>query len=431
MLKRITRLALSCLILIPLAGASAQTEMFSPLSQGTPNFICNIQNVAGDSGSSELVVSIKIPYDELLFLKSRDGFRAKAEITITLNDENNEQTYLESFNINVSADNYDSTSSRTLFHYFSTTIDSKPGDFTFHCQVTDLDSRSSAQLVQKITLQDFAAEGLSISDLTLFDATQLSEEYRDMIREMFADTFDELSNFVVAKFEVYSNSTSEKLIIEYDLVDFRSRPIQSGKVAFPKKGYRTGVFLPFSPSLLSGGIHEVSLKIEDGDDKKEFQRKLQTRFSPHPFLPNNLQTAIEQMRYVAEKNEVQRILKAPVEDQKKMFEEFWEAKDPSPGTPVNELMVEYYQRVAFSNLHFSSLRDGWKTDMGMVYILYGPPSDVQREPYNVFARRYSGREIHAYENWFYYEVNRQFIFADYNGFGEFYLLNPEAVYLDH
>ena len=41
-------------------------------------------------------------------------------------------------------------------------------------------------------------------------------------------------------------------------------------------------------------------------------------------------------------------------------------------------MEEYFYRVAYSNENFNSWGQGWETDMGMIYILFGPPDEVQR-----------------------------------------------------
>lgn len=42
-----------------------------------------------------------------------------------------------------------------------------------------------------------------------------------------------------------------------------------------------------------------------------------------------------------------------------------------------ELIRIYYNRVVYSNLYFSSNKEGWKSDQGMIFILFGPPSRIQ------------------------------------------------------
>jgi GWxTD domain-containing protein len=45
---------------------------------------------------------------------------------------------------------------------------------------------------------------------------------------------------------------------------------------------------------------------------------------------------------------------------------------------ARELIRIYYNRVYFSNYYFTSTREGWKTDRGMVYIIYGPPEAIYK-----------------------------------------------------
>ena len=69
------------------------------------------------------------------------------------------------------------------------------------------------------------------------------------------------------------------------------------------------------------------------------------------------------------------------DDEKEQFiEEFWRRRDPTRNTLVNEYKEEHYRRIAYANDHFSSGFDGWKTDRGRIYIMYGPPAEILRNP---------------------------------------------------
>ena len=62
------------------------------------------------------------------------------------------------------------------------------------------------------------------------------------------------------------------------------------------------------------------------------------------------------------------------------IKQFWLRRDPTPGTEKNEFQEEHYRRVAFANTHFASSVPGWKTDRGRVYIVYGPPDEIESHP---------------------------------------------------
>lgn len=45
-----------------------------------------------------------------------------------------------------------------------------------------------------------------------------------------------------------------------------------------------------------------------------------------------------------------------------------------------ELIRIYYNRVLYANYFFSSFKEGWRTDRGMIYIIYGPPTGLYKTP---------------------------------------------------
>ena len=114
--------------------------------------------------------------------------------------------------------------------------------------------------------------------------------------------------------------------------------------------------------------------------------------------------------------EIDRIKKLPPSEKADAFKDLWKKKDPTPGTDRNELMEEYYSRVEYANKNFKHYLDGWRTDMGMVFIIFGSPNNVDRHPFDIDAK--------PYEVWYYYELNRQLVFVDETGFGDYHLTTP-------
>jgi GWxTD domain-containing protein len=59
------------------------------------------------------------------------------------------------------------------------------------------------------------------------------------------------------------------------------------------------------------------------------------------------------------------------------LDEFWLARSTNIERS-RELLRIYYNRVLFANHYFTSYREGWRTDRGMVYIIYGPPDKLYK-----------------------------------------------------
>jgi GWxTD domain-containing protein len=65
------------------------------------------------------------------------------------------------------------------------------------------------------------------------------------------------------------------------------------------------------------------------------------------------------------------------EERDAFIEQFWLRRDPTPDTPENEFKEEHYRRIAYANEHFAAGIPGWKTDRGRIYIVYGPPDQIE------------------------------------------------------
>jgi len=68
------------------------------------------------------------------------------------------------------------------------------------------------------------------------------------------------------------------------------------------------------------------------------------------------------------------------EERQSFVEQFWLRRDPTPDTEENEYKEEHYRRIAYANEHYASGIPGWKTDRGRIYIMYGPPDEIESHP---------------------------------------------------
>lgn len=85
--------------------------------------------------------------------------------------------------------------------------------------------------------------------------------------------------------------------------------------------------------------------------------------------------------YIISREERKLFLELPDEDKDGFIEEFWERRDPDPGTERNEYRVEYEERLERAKILFHGEgRPGWQTDRGRIYVLFGPPSERSTYP---------------------------------------------------
>jgi GWxTD domain-containing protein len=68
------------------------------------------------------------------------------------------------------------------------------------------------------------------------------------------------------------------------------------------------------------------------------------------------------------------------EERDQFIEAFWQRRDPTPDTEENEFKEEHYRRIAYANEHFAAGIPGWKSDRGRMYIVFGPPDEIDSHP---------------------------------------------------
>lgn len=80
--------------------------------------------------------------------------------------------------------------------------------------------------------------------------------------------------------------------------------------------------------------------------------------------------------YFLNTNQKKYYAKLDIENKWEYLSTFWKVQDPNPETADNEFQQEIIARIKYSNKHFSHFKDGWKTDMGKVYIKHGEPFEI-------------------------------------------------------
>jgi GWxTD domain-containing protein len=119
------------------------------------------------------------------------------------------------------------------------------------------------------------------------------------------------------------------------------------------------------------------------------------------------------------------------EERDQFIEHFWDLRNPEPELGENSFKEEHYRRIAYANEHFSSGIPGWKTDRGHIYILWGPPDEIESHP---TGGRYDrpnwqgggSTTTYPWELWRYRHLedigdNIELEFVDPSGSGEFHL----------
>lgn len=80
-------------------------------------------------------------------------------------------------------------------------------------------------------------------------------------------------------------------------------------------------------------------------------------------------------RYIMAKREFENCINAT--DKKACIDKYWVDIGGS-NERATELIRKYYSRIQEANKTFTSFQEGWKTDRGMIYIVFGAPNNVSK-----------------------------------------------------
>jgi len=100
--------------------------------------------------------------------------------------------------------------------------------------------------------------------------------------------------------------------------------------------------------------------------------RIENKYFPKAVTINEL---INSLRYFSTRSEWKKLRNA--KDKKKALDNYWMQVTRSEQRAV-KIIKNYFERVRLANLYFTNYKRGWKTDMGMIYIVFGKPRQVYR-----------------------------------------------------
>ena len=380
-----------------------------------------------DTLPNSVVIEVfyKIFSTSLTFEKWGEKFKADYIVDIII-EHKGKQITGSSHDGSLVADTYKNTLSKTDFIINKVVFHLPPENYELTARLKDSKTDDIVRPIEtEIKLRDFGKKQPYISNIEFIRNAAVIENDSDFVRNgmrlipsvsrLYGDEEPSLKFY----YEIYNvpEFSGEYLAI-YEISD-GSELVFSDTALFPSNGTFTSRLENIGVDSLLPGDYKLALNIQSPGHKIELKshEEFYIGWSVLGLVKNDFKTAVEQLRYIATREQMKLISASSSDEHIKRWEDFWKAKDPTPSTPENELKDEYYKRVRYSDLNFGHFgRDGWKTDMGMVYITYGPPDEIERHPFDLEAK--------PYQIWFYYGLKLVFRFVDFNGYGEYELIYP-------
>jgi GWxTD domain-containing protein len=401
----------------------SQTEMgYSQESKG-PEFHMDVVNmhVVNNPGLSRLNVLLEIVYDNLQFVKDKDGYKAGYEISVIVQDKSGEQVDGKTWSESLNANSFNETNKQNRYSLANHSFDVEPGKYKVIVKLQDAETNLAEEKVRQVEAKNFASLPISLSGIAFVSKIDFDSAGIARIRPQITDISKGIMDTSFAFFEIYQSDSLKEADLSYKIQGNQSKKIARGQYKVPLSGNRTYAYIPLHADSLQQDAYKLTIELTSGKEKISEEKEFYVRWSALPSNAVDLETAIDQLRYVAGKAEWKLLHKAKGDQRLEAFKDFWKRHDPTPGTEANEAMDMHYNRIEYANRNFSVMhRDGWRTDMGMVFIILGAPDDVERNAYPRYTK--------PYEIWYYYRYNHEFVFLDYTGFNDYRLEDPYSIY---
>ncbi len=366
---------------------------------------------AEEQGQGKVTFIVEVKYKNLLFVQSDSIFLAELRLTFAARSANSKKPAqlidrhkiirVSSFTQVISDDRYVRLVEPLIL---------EPDEYITRIMISDANAKTLGLFSRKVDLRQ-KSEELSISDPVLLQDSLATLDEKNII------PFDQkiFSKPVYAFFQVAGLTPGKNLQITYDIRDRQKKTFFHDRITARCSGEMCDFWLRIAPENIALGtstLHITAAQDQFADSTK-IRIYSQYNYSNKKF--QNIEVIIEPMRLIMPKKEWKKLRDAKGEEQNKLFNAFWDRRNPQENSTTNSLLEEFFYRVEETNqrFHFGSI-DGWKTDRGRIYLVNGPPDHIRHQ--------YSQTRQVVYEIWEYREQGITYYFRDDYGNGDYRLM---------
>ena len=398
------------------------------ISHSRPRFSTDAAIQPGTGGAPEVRIDYRLARSELLFQRSPDGYRAAYEIRVIFyKDPKQKPVAGDSYTRDLKVGSYPETVMQGVDLIDHVTFRVPAGEYLIQVDLTDLNAENTSSTSFEFEVPNAPAGPIWFTDLTLgtFRPDTL-QPGRGVVDPNPSRRYGENLSQMVVTAEVVDGrpGTAPDSVyrLHYEVTSDVRTAVAKGDTLLSRRGTRTAFVIRPGLLVLEPGSYDVVVELAShlpppAKGKKPTPIRRVKSFTVEQTASSTAldpRSALEVLRYVATDSELREMDRLRTAEEKTAFwEEFWRRRDPSPETSANEARDEFYKRVQYANQHFGAGTPGWRTDMGHVYIRFGQPDEVVRNPF-----RFEGPPE---EIWYYYRERLTFFYVDPDGFGRYEL----------
>lgn len=275
-----------------------------------------------------------------------------------------------------------------------------PGRYSVYVMLTDQKTGKKSEITQEVETPLVELDEASVTSIRILGKdSKVNETFIPITTYDISGRYDSLQ----FQFQVTNKDAESYIEIETRLLKFYSdqsvalpiyyiaptpSSIEYRGIDFSKKeelfkqrrelSLEGSVFVDFYYANLEPGNYRLEVIVHK--ERSEIFRGIDfgVRSYNYPTLKSAKELA-QPLKYIMSEKEYSSLMEISSSDSLRYAIEYFWLSNIKNSIVARQVLMLYYQRVEEANKLFSNFKEGWKTDPGMVYILFGPPwyLDVQ------------------------------------------------------
>lgn len=407
--------ALALLALAAPRPAATASDDFGPIrAESPPYFNADLAISLDADGSTAIGLTVSVPYTEAQWVRLAEGYAASLEFTVVFEGRGKSRLYGGTWERRIAVPTFEATRSPGATIAERRSFQIPPGKYEVRVSVADRQGEIQSTARSQLDLPDYAKVPVGFAELELGIADSAGTFTPSVTRSFGTEVRRMAARAVL--FDRRAGSWPRSYPFRYRILDDGGEVLLEGtQTATLARSGEPCLIRPSNSDLFIGS-YTLEVGLAEGRSKWKITRTFSVEESGPP-RGREFERMLEPLSYIADSREIDVLRALPASEQVKGWEAFWSRRDPTPETSRNEAMIEFLRRVSYAERHFQGFGPGWRSDMGRIYIRYGPPDQVENRPATTQSTQV--------EIWYYSQPYRRFVFTDREGFGRYVLISPE------
>ena len=371
--------------------------------RGFPEVTMSAIGIFDDAGLPGINVATDIVYGSLIYKNVEETFSSDITIDVQIiqTDKPVQTAFNRSFQFTVSDDNSTITSSQDVFS-FQERFPMPPGVFTVNVIVTDDQSRKSTTRTTTTQIPDPESTQVLLTDINMLgkiDSTDANSFFP-------ITTYDVASRIDTLKFQyqITKSNPDGRLDVNMRLYKFKidslpARGMYLRDYSASEIGYKGidirdpqtidsqsrtllsesgSILIEYPIAQLPRGAYrfEITVTGDELDEPLVSSRDFSVKTDYYPSI-RTLKELAEPLVYLMDDRRHRRLMEIEDPDSLKFEIDYFWLDNLENAVKARNVLELYYLRIEEANKQFPHFKPGWMTDPGMIYVLFGPPWDVE------------------------------------------------------